>query len=184
VTGGGTGGRSDCYIGATDTQGAAGYEPVDLGPRPDDETAVVASLYCGGEFVRNVWVGEGNTLDVDAEARRLAEAWVGTVPVPEVSVGTAPPGRSITGFATWFWVRGYAGEPVADRLDAFGYPVEVRMLPGDVTWDFGDGRTSSGGFGVAYPQESGVQHAYEVRSTSDAEPDGAYELGIRFELHP
>jgi hypothetical protein len=144
----------------------------------------VASLICGGEFVRNVWVGEGNTLDVDAEARRVAEAWVGTVPVPEVSVGTAPPGRSITGFATWFWVRGYAGEPVADRLDAFGYPVEVRMLPGDVTWDFGDGRTSSGGFGVAYPQESGVQHAYEVRSTSDAEPDGAYELGIRFELQP
>lgn len=184
VTGGGTGGRPDCQVIGTHTQGAAGYEPVGLGPRPDDSTAYVASLICGGVFVRNVWVGEANTFDVDAEARRLAERWVGTVPVPDVSVGTAPPQRSITGFPTWFWVRGYAGEPVTDRLDAFGHPVDVRMLASEVAWDFGDGTNVTAGFGVAYPQESAVQHAYRVRSTSDQEPDGAYRLGLRFHLRP
>jgi hypothetical protein len=141
-------------------------------------------LICGGAFVRNVWVGEGNTVDVDVEARRVAEAWVGTVPVPEVAVGTAPPHRTITGFPTWFWVEGYRGAPVTDRLDAFGYPVDVRMLPSDVTWAFGDGTTSTGDFGRAYPAASSVEHVYEDRSTSDEAPDGAYDLAVRFALRP
>lgn len=144
----------------------------------------MGSLYCGGQFVSKIWVGEGNVLDVDAEARRVAERWVGTVPVPDVSVGTAPPDRAITGLPTWFWVRGYAGAPVTDRLDAFGYPVDVRMLASDVTWDFGDGSGTTAGYGDAYPAESSVQHGYEVRSTSAEHPDGAYTVGITFQLRP
>jgi hypothetical protein len=157
--------------------------PVGIGDRPEGE-AVVGSLYCGGEFVRNVWIGPGNTVDVDAEARRVAERWVGSVPVPAVSIGTAPPGESVTGLATWFWVEGYRGAPVSEQLDAFGYPVEVRMEPSAVTWTFGDGTTSEGGFGQAYPAQSDVIHAYEQRSTSASGPNAPLQVRLRFEMRP
>jgi hypothetical protein len=71
-------------------------------------------------------------------------------------------------------------------LDAFGHPVEVRIEPAEVRWSFGDGdaAASPGGFGSAYPRRSEVTHVYEVRSTSDAAPDAAYDVQVAFDLVP
>ncbi|OWY58708.1 hypothetical protein B7486_78520, partial [cyanobacterium TDX16] len=129
--------------------------------RPDgvDADAVLVSVYCDGSFVGNRWVSPSDVVDVDAEARRVVEQWVATVPVPEVTLGSAPPGTTITGFETWFWVEGYGGEPIVEQLDAFGHPVEVRIEATEVRWDFGDGRdAASAGFGDAYPARSDVTH--------------------------
>jgi hypothetical protein len=129
-------------------------------------------------------VEPGNVLDVDAEARRVAEHWAASVPAPSPTIATAPPADAVTGLATWFWADGYRGGTVTDTLDAFGYPVEVRMWPGSVTWDFGDGTTVQGGFGTPYPQASDVQHVYQRRSTSAAAPDAPFTLTLRVDLQP
>ena len=157
-----------------------GFRPASV---PAD--AVLVSAYCDGAFVGNRWVSPAAVVDVDAEARRQVEAWVATVPVPRVSIGSAPPATTITGFETWFWVEGYAGEPITERLDAFGHPVEVRIEAAEVRWDFGDGGgATTAGFGSAYPERSEVAHVYQHRSTSDAAPDAAYDLAVTFDLIP
>jgi hypothetical protein len=182
VSGGGTGG-SDCYALPATSKGNAirhsNHAPHDLSP-----DAQLVSVYCGGRFVGNRWVEPSNIVDVDAEARRVAQHWAATVPAPDVTIATAPPARTVTGLATWFWADGYRGQPLAETLDAFGYPVEVRMDPSPVTWDFGDGATAQGGFGRPYPQPSDIQHTFQHRSTSNADPDGAFTVALRFELTP
>jgi hypothetical protein len=155
--------------------------------RPDGVAAdaILVSVFCDGSFIGNRWVSPADVVDVDAEARRLVDQWVATVPVPDVTIGSAPPGTTITGFETWFWAQGYRGEPITEQLDAFGHPVEVRIEAAEVRWDFGDGRdATSAGFGDAYPARSDVTHVYEVRSTSDDAPDAAYDLTVAFDLVP
>lgn len=149
-----------------------------------DPGAVLVSVYCGGRFVGNRWVEPSNVVDVDAEARRVAEHWAATVPAPHLTIATAPPAEAVTGLASWFWTEGYRGGAVTDTLDAFGYPVEVRMQPGPVTWDFGDGTTQQGGFGSPYPQVSDIQHVYQHRSTSSGAPDAPFTVAVRLDLQP
>jgi hypothetical protein len=147
--------------------------------------AILVSVFCDGSFIGNRWVSPADVVDVDAEARRVVDQWVATVPVPDVTIGSAPPGTTITGFETWFWAQGYRGEPITEQLDAFGHPVEVRIEAAEVRWDFGDGRdATSAGFGDAYPARSDVTHVYEMRSTSDDAPDAAYDLTVTFHLVP
>jgi len=177
-------GGSSCYS-VPRKEGVESWMPEGLEPG-----SILVSVYCDGAFVGNRWVAPGNVVDVDAEARRLVEQWVATVPVPEVAIGSAPPGETITGFETWFWVEGYRGNAIAELLDAFGHPVEVRIEPATVRWDFGDGDAAASppsprrGFGAAYPQRSDVTHVFEDRSTSDTAPDGAYQVTVAFDLVP
>jgi hypothetical protein len=184
TTAGGQSSYSDETTGTSSCYSVARKEGVPV-PEGMDPGSMLVSVYCDGVFVGNRWVAPGNVVDVDAEARRLVERWVANVPVPAVAIGTSPPGTTITGFETFFWVQGYGGEPITEQLDAFGHPVEVRIEAAEVRWDFGDGReATSGGFGTAYPQRSDVTHVYEVRSTSDEAPDGTYALTVAFDLVP
>lgn len=178
-SGDGTSG-ADCY--AVPSKGTASTLPR-AAPDGIDPGAVLVSVYCGGRFTGNRWVEPGNVLDVDAEARRVAEHWAATVPAPQPTIATAPP-EAVTGLATWFWTDGYRGGAVSDTRNAFGYPVEVRMQPGDVTWDFGDGTTVQAGFGTPFPQASDVQHTYRHRSTSGAAPDAPFTVALRVDLQP
>lgn len=175
-------GRSDCR--GVPSEGTAADYP--FAPPGIDPGAILVAVHCGGRYLGNRWVSPTDVVDVDAEARRLVERWVATVPVPAVQIGSAPPGPTYTGLETWFWVEGYRGEAITEQLDAFGHPVEVRIEPAEVRWSFGDGdaAASPGAFGEAYPARSSVTHVYEVRSTSEAAPDGAHDVRVDFDLLP
>ncbi len=116
-------------------------------------------------------------------AQRIALPW------PAFTIGINPP-RGLTGFVSWYWLMGYAGQPlVATRTIALpGQPnsqagcpsgpgaselVSVRALPVSWHWTFGD-RDATGApaaldttsVGRAYPQESSIQHEYQASSAA------------------
>ena len=137
--------------------------PADIGPwRPD---AYLGLLTCDGVGVRLQWVGDGDVVDLEAEARRLVEAYVAHVPVPRLDLHTVPAPFGLVGFESWFWATGYDGAPIVDQIDALGFTVDVRIDPGEVTWAFGDGGTQGGGFGEAHPARSSVRHTFTEHGT-------------------
>ncbi len=137
--------------------------PADIGPwRPD---AYLGLLTCDGVGVELRWVGPGDVVDLEAEARRLAEAYVARVPVPELTVHANPLPAGVVGLESWFWATGHDGRPIVDRIDALGIGVDVRIDPTPPTWDFGDGTVGSGGLGEAYPARSSIRHGYTVHGT-------------------
>lgn len=135
------------------------WPPADLPPwRPD---SYLGLLTCNGVGVTVIWVGPHNTVDLAAEARRLVEAYVARVPVPRITV-RANPEPGLVGVEAWWWIEGFDGQPIIDRIDALGIGVDVRIDPTTVTWRYGDGTTAPGGRGAAYPQRSDVRHVYLV----------------------
>lgn len=144
------------------------------------QQALYVSVYCDGVFVGNRWVEPG-VVDIGAAARAEAQRWVDTVPVPTPTIVTAPPTEAITGLPTWFWTTGYTGEPITASLSALGHPVEVRMVAGTATWDFGDGTSTAGTLGRA--GTATVSHTFTTRSTVD-DPGGAHRLQVRLDLQP
>jgi hypothetical protein len=137
--------------------------PPDIGPwRPD---AYLGLLTCDGVGVRLQWVGDGDVVDLEAEARRLVEAYVARVPVPRLTVHVNPAPFGLVGLESWFWATGYDGEPIVDRIDALGFGVDVRIDPTEPAWTFGDGGAAGGGLGEAYPARSPVHHVFAVHGT-------------------
>jgi hypothetical protein len=133
------------------------WPPADLPPRPPD--AHLGLLTCDGVGVVVIWVGPHNTVDLAAEARRQVQAYVAHVPVPRITAHSNPqPG--LVGFESWFWVEGYDGRPIVDRIEAFGVAVDVRIEPTAVTWSFGDGTSTTGGLGLPYPTRSDIRHGF------------------------
>jgi hypothetical protein len=115
--------------------------------------------------VRLQWVGDGDVVDLGAEARRLVEAYVAHVPVPRLALHVDPAPFGLVGFESWFWATGYDGAPIVDRIDALGFTVDVRIDPGEVVWAFGDGGTQSGGLGEAHPDRSSIRHTFTEHGT-------------------
>lgn len=129
------------------------------GPQPDP-AARFALLLCNGNIVRAIWVLPRDILDVDAAVRQEAERYVREVLTPAVSIGVNPSLHGLTGLRSWFWIDGFSGSITAPPISAFGLTVDVRMTTRSATWAFGDGTTTSGDLGRAYPEESTVRHAY------------------------
>jgi hypothetical protein len=156
--------------------GPPGFVPdlTTVGPRPPD--AHLAVLTCNGAALGLVWVGPHNTVDLAEAARAAAQRWVETVPVPTPTLVTSPPDAGLVGVETWFWLDHAARDASTDRVEAYGFGVDVRMVPSAVTWAFGDGTTTSGGVGEAWPRRSSIRHAYQrgdvvdVRATQRLEP--------------
>lgn len=137
--------------------------PADIGPwRPD---AYLGLLTCDGVGVRLQWVGDDDVVDLAAEARRLVEAYVAHVPVPQLDLHADPAPFGLVGLESWFWATGYDGDPIVDRIDALGFAVDVRIDPGEVAWAFGDGGTQLGGLGAAYPARSPIRHVFVQHGT-------------------
>ncbi len=135
------------------------WPPADLGPRPPG--AHLGLLLCDGVGVEVIWVGPHNTVDLAVEARRLVERYVAQVPVPTLRLGANPAPAALVGVESWFWLDGYDGRPIVDRIDALGVGVDVRISPTPVSWSFGDGTTTTGGLGRAWPERSTVRHTYQ-----------------------
>ncbi len=137
--------------------------PPDIGPyRPD---AYLGLLTCNGVGVEIRWVGPGDVVDLEAEARRLVEEYVARVPVPQLTVHANPAPTGLVGLESWFWATGFDGQPVVDSIDAFGIGVDVRIDPGPPAWSFGDGASANGDLGQAFPTRSSIRHAYTTRGT-------------------
>lgn len=152
-------------------------DPATVPPRPPD--SYLAVLACDGVAVDLVWVGPHNTVDLGAEAERLARRWVGRVPVPEVAVRSSPPQRGLAGLATWLWLEGADRRDRRATLRAFGVPVHVRMPAGPVSWDFGDGAGHVGGAGR--PGAPDVRHVF-TRASVDR--GGPYRITASYSLEP
>jgi hypothetical protein len=134
------------------------WPPADLPPwRPD---SYLGLLTCDGVGVEVIWVGPHNTVDLEAEARRLVEAYVARVPVPDLDIHTSPPTTGLVGLESWFWATGWDGRAIVDRIDALGVGVDVRIDPTPIAWDFGDGHQVTGGLGEPSPARSSVRHGY------------------------
>jgi hypothetical protein len=137
--------------------------PSDIGPyRPD---AYLGLLTCDGVGVRLQWVGDGDVVDLEAEARRLVEAYVARVAVPRLAVHANPVPCGLVGVESWFWATGWDGRPVVDRIEALGVAVDVRIDPTEVRWSFGDGRATAGGVGEAPPGRSSIHHVFTEHGT-------------------
>jgi hypothetical protein len=159
-------------------------DPVALGKvttvpsRPNNESRLYL-ITCNGVFDHAQWIGPQNTVDIDAIAYDLAEQEVRRVTVVPLEININPP-DGLTGVESWFWTEGYAGDPIAAQVGAFGINVSVNIVPSSVTWDFGDGSPPiQGDFGRAYPERSTVTHAYTDRSAS-----GPYTVTATFEFRP
>jgi hypothetical protein len=90
---------------------------------------------------------------------------VARVPVPQLTVHANPAPTGLVGLESWFWATGFDGQPVVDRIDAFGIAVDVRIDPGPPAWSFGDGASAGGDLGQAFPTRSSIRHAYTTRGT-------------------
>lgn len=136
--------------------------------RVDFEHSRLAAVLCDARFAGWVWIEPDDGVDADGDedaARAEAERYVEEVLRPAVSIGANPAAKGLVGLPSWFWVEGFTGQLTAPPITAFGMTIEVRMATGSVTWDFGDGTVVDGDLGLAYPEESTVQHAYQRAGT-------------------
>jgi hypothetical protein len=139
--------------------------------------------------------------DVCGAARSGAAQLVNglTLPTTPLTVHHNP-NVGVTRLSTWFWVEGYAGEPITATTDisvpwvhrwtdelgieqeesgTYHVSVFVRVRPARYVWDFGDSsRLDTASLGQAYPAESDVQHTFLWHSHGQAGGRYTYGLGI------
>jgi hypothetical protein len=98
----------------------------------------------------------------------LAAATASRLSLPAGRIEASPSSRStgLTGAASWFWLSP-APLPQALSVAARAEHVTVTAAVGTVQWNFGDGRSITGGPGVAYRPGSSppavIRHLYETR---------------------
>jgi hypothetical protein len=105
---------------------------------------------------------------------------------PKVSIGLNPAPFGITGLESYFWLTGYDGSPIYRSVQATdpatGLPatVELRAIPKEYRWSFGDGAAvTTTSLGAAYPAASDIRHTYDIRSDrSPMATNGLYEVQV------
>jgi hypothetical protein len=151
--------------------------PMDPAPGPEFQPYHV---FCGADYVTSVWL---RPQQFGLDPRDLAERLVRDLPSPPAAVGVSPAGRGLTGLESWFWVEGYSGAPIVDRVTELGLTVEVEAAPVSVGWDFGDGTVVAGGpLGARPPARSSVVHTYERRAHPSYEVRAIVRLDVRWRL--
>lgn len=93
----------------------------------------------------------------------LAEAASSRQPWPSLAVGVDP-SRGLTGLSSWFWLTPPNASIPPASATAGSITVTVRASLVDVLWNFGDGTTTDSrlNLGLAYPQQSGIDHVYQT----------------------
>lgn len=164
--------KSNCHLEAVGLTGEIkGLGQVSL-PTPPDERAFW--VMCDGENVGMVWrkiTPRSSPRETPAD---VADHLRQEIPMPQVSVRINP-GVGLAGSESWFWIEGYAGEPITNGTDAFGRAVEVEARPNRYEWTFGDGTTMVfQSTGRAYPERSEIRHVFERASAN------GYQVTVRF----
>jgi len=137
-------------------------------------------LLCDGRHVRWLWLDPG-TPSTAADPRVIAERAVADVGLPAMGIGVNPGARGLVGVESWFWAQGYDGTPITRQVSAFGMVVDVEITAASVHWDFGDGTSTTGDLGLAYPQRSTVTHAYR---TDSGGPGHDYTVSMTVDFAP
>jgi len=144
---------------------------------------------CDNGYFDVVWVPVGGdppevVVEVDGvppvDPRAMAEALLGIVPLPPITVG-ANPGTGLVALPSWFWVDGYGGEPLSGSDTLGNTTVAVVITPERYDWSFGDGAVlTTESLGRPYPAESDIQHTYERSRTADVQVEitfgGQYQV--------
>lgn len=165
--------KSNCHLEAISTTGEIkGVGEVSL-PTPPDERPFW--VMCDGENVGMVWRKIGPRPLRASPPAQIADSLREEIPMPQVTIRVNPD-VGLVGTESWFWVEGYAGQPIVKTTDAFGQTVEVEATVSRYEWAFGDGTSIAGSLGKAYPQRSDVRHVYEKSSSAGA----GYPLTVRF----
>lgn len=132
------------------------------GVRCDNGYFAIAWVPMGAPGTPDVVVGAPPDGGIDPLA--MAQALLGIVPLPPISLG-ANPGTGLVALPSWFWIDGYGGETLYGSETLGDTTVEVEITPERYNWHFGDGASlSTTSVGRAYPQESDIQHIYEQSS--------------------
>jgi hypothetical protein len=108
------------------------------------------------------------------------------VVAPKIEIGLNPASFGITGLESYFWVAGYDGSPIyrsvqaTDPATSLPATVELRAVPKEYRWSFGDGTAvTTTSLGAAYPARSDIRHTYDVRSDrSLMATNGLYQVRI------
>lgn len=189
-----SGGSSATHVGCTWTllfTPNLGDTPYGTSPGPQpDPAARFALLLCNGSIVRPIWILPGDVVDLDAAIRDEADRYIRDVLTPAVTIGVNPAAKGLAGLRSWFWIEGFTGSITAPPISVFGLTIDVRMTSRSVTWDFGDGTTSTGDLGRAYPDESTVQHAHQdagrftITAVIELVPEFRVDGGPWFTLPP
>lgn len=171
----GSGGEQECEIRVEVLPELEGLAILHPSVMPDQ---IPVRITCGSALIDERWISPTELRDVPGEAREGARRYVETVLAPQLALGTSPPDNILVGLDTWFWLDGWDGTPITTTVTApWGDSIDLRLTLADVEWNFGDGSPPlHGGLGEPYPAESTVRHLYTHRSTSPANPEGAYEL--------
>jgi hypothetical protein len=139
-----------------------------------------------GEVARSLgFLYADQVVDYDREARLLADRLFEQRVAPAVAVGSAPAGRALVGFESWFWVAGYDGAPRVEAFDVFGRRLVLELRPSAVRWDFGDGAAIGLGPGDGFGPPGGrtaAAHRNRTRSTSDGAPDATVTVTVEVEV--
>lgn len=141
-------------------------------------------LYCDDQYIGIVW----RKLDPTPGGRSspspkdLAEHLREVIPMPEVSIRINPQ-TGLVGTESWFWIEGYAGEPIQNSTDAFGSPVEVEARVARYEWSFGDGsKFVSESPGSAYPQRSEVRHIFQRAPSTGYSITLSFNFSVRYRV--
>lgn len=143
------------------------------------------SLRCDDRTLQFVWIPTdpdltveiviGEPAGVGADPLSIAEALLGIVPLPPISVG-ANPDTGLVAMPSWYWIEGYGGELLTGSETLGDTTVEVEIWPDRYEWLFGDGGAlTTTSLGIPYPGESDIQHVYEQSSLSAG---GAFEVRL------
>lgn len=164
--------KSNCHLEAVGVTGEIkGVGQVSL-PMPPDERAFW--VMCDGENVGMVWRRITPRSSPPVAPADVADHLRQEIPMPQVTIRINP-GVGLTGSESWFWVEGYAGEPITEGTDAFGRAVEVEAKPTRYEWSFGDGKAFvSHSTGRAFPERSEIRHVFERASSA------GYQVAVRF----
>jgi hypothetical protein len=92
-------------------------------------------FYTPGTAQTTAAAGPGTPPNWQAIAQTLA----GSIPMPNVTIHSNPPGGTIVHLTSWFYLTGYPGGPIIVNRSAFGGTVLVAATPSSYTWNFGDG---------------------------------------------
>jgi hypothetical protein len=139
-----------------------------------------------GELERALgFLYQDEVVDFDREARLVAARLLEQRVAPAIAVGSAPAGRALVGFESWFWVAGYDGAPQVEAFDVFGRRLVLELRAVAVRWDFGDGTVAALGPGDGFGSPEGrsaVAHRYRARSTSGAAPDATVTVAVEVDV--
>ena len=166
---GGGGGGDSCEWSVIQYPFTGSDPPARYGTPPSPEHRLYL-VFCDGEFVAAQWIDPTAGGGVAVDTTSLARTVVDQVPVDLFGINARPTGEAVTGIPSYFWVEGYDGAPITGSVSNGPVTVDVSINLREVTWDFGDGSTMTGGLGEAWPARSSVRHAYRDR--------GAYTITV------